>query len=498
VGLLNEGSGEVDATENWWGSKLGPTEASFPAGIGDAIINSGGGSTAFIEFLCKPFPDGFPSQTGLCGIETIQLDQLALGRGPDINITSRFVVFQSTADLNNDSRIAASNTDGSSEVFLIDKRRPWIAHGTCLGGSQPGAVCRSSQDCPGIPNSDPVVLQGTCAVFSQLTDGSPPGASVDQLRISDTAHYLAFGWPALGTARQVLLWDRKRFEHGLSDVLTQTTDGIRLGQDSGHAELSGRGKWLVVESAADLTGFNADGNTEIFFLDIKSGIWTQVTDTRAPVENRRPLVNAQRTIVFDSNGDLNTNPKSTLRNADGNREIFEARLAPTGGSVITQLTDSEAPTENRSGASARAGQEVIFTSTGDLNDDPLTLASNRDGNWEIFVWNARHRRITQLTDSIGGENVMPALSPGGRWVVFESTADLESDGSRNRRIFQLDLLHGRPPLKLSRSRFGDNYNPRTNGQFAVWESTADLTGYNPLHDSVIYLLDRRLDENTFP
>ncbi len=295
------------------------------------------------------------------------------------------------------------------------------------------------------------------------------------------------------------MWNERAFQQGLP-ALAQTTNGSA---DSDHATFEWAGRYMAVESAADLDprGLNADGNTEIFLYDTVKNTWTQITDTVAPVQNHRPDISGARLITFESNGNLNNNPKCAFNNNDngdrtGNREIFQA-LPRRTGVVFTQLTNTQAPVENIHGAS-RIGR-AVFTSDGDLNTDPTVTSRNTDGNREVFRWTRQHGQavITQLTDSVAGandgENVNPSLSPLGRYVVFESTADLEADGSTNRRVFQFDQWTGKL-LKLSRSRFGENFTPRSNGVYIVWESTANLTGHNPSGDRVVYFLNRHKAE----
>ena len=46
-----------------------------------------------------------------------------------------------------------------------------------------------------------------------------------------------------------------------------------------------------------------------------------------------------------------------------------------------------------------------------------------------------------------------------------------------------------------RRRDERNAAPRmSNGRFIVWESTSNLTGNNPMGESVIYAFDRRRDD----
>ena len=80
-------------------------------------------------------------------------------------------------------------------------------------------------------------------------------------------------------------------------------------------------------------------------------------------------------------------------------------------------------------------------------------------------------------------------------MTFESTSNLESGGTGvvNRRVFYYDRSLNVLTL-VSRSFFGNNFVPRmSNGRFIVWESTSNLTGQNPMGESVIYAFDRRHD-----
>ena len=144
--------------------------------------------------------------------------------------------------------------------------------------------------------------------------------------------------------------------------------------------------------------------------------------------------------------------------------------------------------DNRAGQLARHGRINSFSSNGDY------AGQNADGNSEIFV--VERGVFSQLTHSTAGENVHPHGSPRGRFVAFESTSNLEGGGTGvvNRRIFYYDRSLNTLTL-VSRSFFGTNTAPRmSNGRFIVWESTSNLTGNNPMGESVIYAFDRRRDD----
>ncbi len=94
------------------------------------------------------------------------------------------------------------------------------------------------------------------------------------------------------------------------------------------------GKRVVFESVGDYTGQNADGNTEVFVIDVDSGTIIQLTNTANvtdPADSTKilitiscssPIISGDGTqIVFLSNAPLTAAP-----NADGNFEVFRATL----------------------------------------------------------------------------------------------------------------------------------------------------------------------------
>jgi hypothetical protein len=192
-------------------------------------------------------------------------------------------------------------------------------------------------------------------------------------------------------------------------------------------------------------------------------------------------------MVFDSNGDLDNDPKTTINNADGNREIFLARRGRKK-IRITQMTNSFAPVENRAGGLGFHDRLAAFTSNGNYT------GQNNDGNFEIFT--VFKGVVTQVTFSTSGENVKVVMNGRARFIAFESTADLTGDGATNRRVFLFDRKSS-TLTQLSRSSIGDNQNPRiSNGRFVVWDSDVDLSTNPPtmLPERVVYVYDRKQDD----
>jgi cysteine-rich repeat protein len=525
VGLGNEAAaGTLDATLNWWSSQTGP--GGLFAGNGDTVVNRGGAATDFIEFLCRPFPEGFASVDGVCSVETAELRQLVPGRSPDLDPFGRFVVFEASSDMDVDARSPLNNPDGSQEVFLLDRRpRPKVG-GVCLGGLLPCnfdnvqscAACTGNDQCPGDPLADPIVLNGECVQVTQLSNGTG-GMGSRRPRITGRGKDVVYatndnqmGSNPDGSA-EIAAWNRRTFEKGdsLGAHAMFTSAGAGGDFDSPAPSLSGR--FVAMESNTDPLGDNGDGNVEIFVYGPKKDVWFQVTrttgfcsvsggdclddgdcegpgDTCQQVTNSRPSTIDGKRIAFESTGDLHNDPKFPgVNNPDHNREIFVAKLRSNGRALITQVTDTLAPVENLAPTSDTRANLVAFSSNGNLDGQ-----HNADGNREIFLWSRKAKSFDQLTVTAAGESTNPVISTSGRWFVFESTADLNSNGASNRRVFQYDRELGEL-LTLSRLRFGTNQLPRIRRRrFVTWESTANLTGGNPNGNWVIFVFDRKKDD----
>jgi hypothetical protein len=498
VGLGNEApEGVLDATLNWWGSQTGPFHATDrPSAVGDEIIERASGlDTTFIEFLCQPAPGGFPSVGGECSTDITEVNQLAFGRAPDISALGQFVSFVSDHDLNGDTIITIDNSDESDEVFLLNRKPNRKPGAFCVGGVNPGDPCMKQGDCEGNPFADPIVNDGACVLITQASHDATGNGIIGVSRV-DKRGDIFFSGDAdfVGDnpdgSIEVLGWDFRAFRRqspGDPNTVLQAFSNGASGEDTQRPAPANNGRRVVVESTGNPTGNNADGNSEIFVYDIRRNTWTQITNTVSPVENFRPATRTGKHLIFDSNGELHNDPTVAPRNnADGNREIFLARFKGST-TFIQQLTDTVGPVDNHGGAMDKRGKFVTFSSNGNYT------GGNPDGNREMF--GLFRGSFEQITNSTVGENVNPDTNALRRFVVFESTADLENAGTvlTNRRVWQYDRRDGNLVL-MSRSFFGNNFTPRIGrGRFVVWESTANLTGSNPGGESVIYIFDRRKD-----
>jgi len=110
----------------------------------------------------------------------------------------------------------------------------------------------------------------------------------------------------------------------------------------------------------------------------------------------------------------------------------------------------------------------------------LAFASNRDGNWELYLWSAADGSVTRLTTDLAYDGA-PAWSPDGASLAFEGYRD------GNLEIYLLDLSAGTSLVRLTKSKAGD-YAPTwsPDGRYVAFTSWRD-------GDKEIYLADLEAD-----
>lgn len=157
-------------------------------------------------------------------------------------------------------------------------------------------------------------------------DITPAGAGFNiRPDFSDNGRILAFTstYDPLGTNAdrnaEVFVYDL--------DTLSVRQITFSTGDVNSNADvsLSADGKRLAFSSTANLLGGNADGNQEIYVVDLINDLLTQVTQTSGPnVYNFEPSLSGDGlTLAFTSSADF------TGQNASHLPQIFLERLAPS-------------------------------------------------------------------------------------------------------------------------------------------------------------------------
>lgn len=156
---------------------------------------------------------------------------------------------------------------------------------------------------------------GTTTIVSPAGSGFNQGA-----RISADGNSVAF----VSTFNPLGLNADGNSELFRYDVLTQTL--AQITQTSAGttqaASLSGDGSRLAFGSSADLTGGNADGNTEIFVYDLLAGSFLQLTDTLGAFSSDAVLSEDGLSLAYVSTMNLNG------ANPSGAFQVFIDALAP--------------------------------------------------------------------------------------------------------------------------------------------------------------------------
>src|SRR5919112_1290010 len=229
---------------------------------------------------------------------------------------------------------------------------------------------------------------------------------------------------------------------------TTPTPGLPIDRESFADDVSGNGRFVVIESAGDISTErtssrnNADGNQEIFLFDYAQRRIFQITNTKSALKsaaasaidpanidvrvvNLKPVISHDgRWIAFISNAYSDANAALTPKDfdgqanaaalkLDGNTEIFLYRIPDvaaadlsTGAEVtpvdltsgaMSRVTTTPASALPRAGA---ANVTPFFARDNDapaLNDDASVIAfvslakagipgeSNADGNSEVFA-----------------------------------------------------------------------------------------------------------------
>ncbi|HYP52903.1 MAG TPA: hypothetical protein VEQ42_05150, partial [Pyrinomonadaceae bacterium] len=257
------------------------------------------------------------------------------------------------------------------------------------------------------------------------------------------------------------------------------------------------GKWIVFSSNAAIDGNNsvgpggfngndhldalrADGNAEIFIYripdvpevdltagtevpatNLAGGTFTRVTTSPASLapkagavsvppefadDNRFPTVNDDATVVaFISSRNL----APAGGNADLNPEVFSFRRA---SGEIRQLTATANPANsavslvfNANPTLSGDGSAIAFISSADFGLGVEDVANR--GGAEIFYANtdgATLSNLRQVTRTPNDNNVVNILSFGrrisrnGRFLLFESRADIQSNGAVNGALLNLN------------------------------------------------------------
>jgi hypothetical protein len=324
-------------------------------------------------------------------------------------------------------------------------------------------------------------LHNNSPLLTQVTD--VPSQTIGSIHFTMASNVLIFHADAdlLGngnTVPQIFVFDTaKRILKG-QRAFYQLTFG---NQGSINPTATARARTIAFDSTADHLGNGTTGRqvfaSRLVRFKRPEGI-TLIQVTKGLGESFNPKLNASgRYVVFSSTGDLNGN------GLVAGEHLYRAELrrlrkagcgsypCPFGGvNPGLELVSREIST----GATIHSGGNfVVFESRGDAAGNGCV-----NGAQQLFVKDFKAGSIQQLTfgtaDSRG-----PTYSRDGKYLFFESDADLALTGSTRTQIFQYDMSTVPPKLtQLTFGTDGDSTDPVPGPGGAVrihFTSTADLS-----------------------
>ncbi len=289
------------------------------------------------------------------------------------------------------------------------------------------------------------------------------------------------------------------------------------------ADINQKATTVAWDSDQDhLSGGNADGNREIYLIDLATRAITQVTSTTGGGNTANENANLSddgQMLVFDSSSDFSSSLNCKLidgagacNNADNNNEVM---LYSRATNSLTQITTTSAGggSANIRPRISNDGKYIAFQSTRDFGSGLVAGATcqllgggacdNADGNGEIMRYDVANKAFTQITKTVpaacAGSNPSERveISKLGKYVSFQSKCESQlnpggcgsCDGSDE--AFLADMKK-KTLTQLTISDAGFNRVPRISGsgRYIVFETKHKYGSQNTSSAKTLFILKR--------
>ncbi len=223
------------------------------------------------------------------------------------------------------------------------------------------------------------------------------------------------------TGRQVFLFDLQQRDVQGILALSQVTTAPLDGNQ--HARSGHRAVMIAYE--AQIGGV---GPKQLMLIDRRTGVRSQLTDGATDSVNPS-MDDGERVIVFESSADFfNTGQGGTqIYKIDLRRALLGCPFpcAQTGNAGLEQITNKTG--NNRNAVTSNSGKYIVFQSNADL----LNVGQTED---QIYLHNDKTGMISRVTHGPGASR-NPTLSRDGGRLVFESDANLTGSGTGGTQLF---------------------------------------------------------------
>lgn len=382
----------------------------------------------------------------------------------EMSSDARWITYQSGA-----SNLVAGDTNGAPDIFLFDRmdgstRRVSVAsngaqaNGDCLDphisldGRHITWFSYATNHVAGDTNgkTDVFVHDSVTAVTVRVSVGTGGVQADKQSRypmLSGDGRLCAFESDATNLvvgdangARDVFVHD---LQTGVTTRVSTAADGTQGDADSLDASISPDGRYCAFEStASNLVPNDANGVSDVFVKDLQTGAIVRVSVGAGGVEGDGPSSNPSLSELalrcsFESDA-------ANLVPMDANawHDVFVRDLA-AGTTVLASLSSE--------GGQSHLGAYEGTLSTGGNFVAFYSQSSNLvpdDSNSEVDIFVRDLSAGTTERVSVGsvgqegmGHCLYPALTPDGRYIAFDSTAEnlVIGDSNGSRDIFLRDL-----------------------------------------------------------
>jgi Tol biopolymer transport system component len=160
---------------------------------------------------------------------------------------------------------------------------------------------------------------------------------------------------------------------------------------------------------------NADGNYELYALDLRTSATSQLTRTLAPVQNLDPAWSPTgKAIAFSRSG---------LASTSGAASLYQLQLGATAAARLTKTTGIDGDVDP---VYSPDGRQIAFS-------------SDRNGNDEVYILDLSRFSVAKMT-ATKDRDVQPTFAPDGSALAYVS------DRSGATEIWAQSLLTATPGL----------------------------------------------------
>jgi Tol biopolymer transport system component len=256
----------------------------------------------------------------------------------------------------------------------------------------------------------------------------------------------------------------------------QLTDGVLGG--NGDVDLTSDASKIVFSSTADYVGLDPDRGGEIYTMSLDGSGLVQVSNMFSGEARNPSICDDGSLIAFRSDDDIDGT------NVDGS---FELHLVNGDGSNLRRVTR---------GPEGKRVERPRITSDCSLvffDSNSNEIGGNNDDSREIYsVTTDGSLNQTLLTNGEGEtQSIRPRVDDSGQWVVFQTNADLDLDGtSGNWEVWRM-LADGSSQEKIGGQPGSDFNEPDLSGDGSLiaYSSNADPFGTNPENNFELFLYD---------